>query len=75
MKIVKETFGTIWNQQHPHHRGARRRRERKQGIEDIFEEITENFPNLMKEKHTSPRSTESPKQDEPKEAHTKAHHN
>ena len=35
--------------QHSHHRGSRRRREKK-GPEKIFEEIiTENFPNMGKE--------------------------
>ena len=34
----------------------------------------ENFPNLMREKsHTNPGMTESPKQEEPKEAHCKTH--
>ena len=51
--------------------------ESKQGIENLFEEmLTENFPNLVKEKrHTSPGSSENPKQVGPKEAHTKTHHN
>ena len=34
----------------------------------------ENFTNLMREKsHTNPGMTESPKQEEPKEAHCKTH--
>ena len=51
--------------------------ERVQEVENLFEEILkENFPILAKEnRHTSPGSAESPKQDEPKEAHTKTHHN
>ena len=50
--------------------------EGKQGIESLFEELmTENFPNLVKEKDTSPGSSESPKQAGHKEAYTKAHHN
>ena len=33
--------------QHSHYRGLRRRREREQGIENVFEEIVaEKFPNL-----------------------------
>ena len=41
--------------------------ESKQEIENLFEKIiTENFLNLVKEIDTSPSSTESPKQDEPK---------
>ena len=37
----------------------------------------ENFPNLMREKksHTNPGKTESPNQEEPKEAHFKTHYN
>ena len=50
--------------------------EEEQDIENLFEKIMkENFPNLVKEIDTSPRSKESPKQDVPKEAHTKTHHN
>ena len=51
-------------------------KEKRARTENIFEEImTENSSNLVKEKrYTSPGSTESPKQDEPKEAHTKTHH-
>ena len=56
--------------------GVPKGEEREQEIEDLFEKIImENFPNLVKKRHTSPGSTESPKQDEPKEAHTKTHHN
>ena len=50
--------------------------ERDQGIENIFKEIMNktNY-NLGEEKrHTSPVSTKSPKQDRPKESHTKTHH-
>ncbi|KAF6088397.1 hypothetical protein HJG60_008223 [Phyllostomus discolor] len=48
--------------------------ESEQGIENLFEKImTQNFPNLMKERHTNPGSTESPKQVGPKEAHTKTY--
>ena len=51
--------------------------EEEQGIENLFETLMmENFPNLMTEKsHTNTQSTESPKQEEPKEAHCKTHHN
>ena len=50
--------------------------EEEQGIENLFEKVmTVNFPNLMKESHTSPGSTEGPNQDEPKETHCKTHHN
>ena len=47
--------------------------EREQGNENLFEKImTENFPNLVKE--IDIQVQESPKQDEPKKAHTKTHH-
>ena len=50
--------------------------EREKGIENLFEEImTENFTNLKKIKDTQVQESQSPKQDEPKEAHTKTHHN
>ena len=50
--------------------------EEEQGRENLFEKvIMENFPNLMRESHTNPGNTESSKQEEPKEAHCKTHHN
>ena len=50
--------------------------EEEQGIEKLFEKvIMENFPNLMREKVTRTQETESPNQEEPKEAHLKTHHN
>ena len=50
--------------------------EKEQGIENWFEKImTENFPSLVKEKVMRIQSTESPNQDELKEAHSKTHHN
>ena len=50
--------------------------EEEQGIENLFEKVMiENFPNLMREKnHTNSGNTESPNQEEPKEAHFKTHH-
>jgi len=46
------------------------------GAENIFDEImTENLPNLGKERQGGPGSTENPKQDEPNEFHTRTHHN
>ena len=52
--------------QHSHHGNTRMRKE-EQGIENLFEEIvTEKFPNLREKRHTSPGSTQSPKQDESK---------
>ena len=48
----------------------------EQGIENLFEKVMmENFPNLRRESVTHPGNTESPKQEEPKEAHYKTHHN
>ena len=34
-----------------------------------------NFPNVMKDEDIQVQEEQSPKQDEPKEAHTKTHHN
>ena len=63
-------------QQHLHHGGARRRKDRAK-IENLCKKIMmENFPNPVKEIDIlSPESSESPKQDEPKQAYTKTHHN
>ena len=48
----------------------------EQGIKNLFKEImTENFPNLVKEIDIQVQEAQIPKQDEPKEAHTKTHHN
>ena len=60
--------------QHLHHGGAGRRRQ--QEIENLFEKNDDRkFPLSGEEnRHTSQGSTESPKQDEPNEAHTKIHH-
>ena len=51
--------------------------EEEQGIENLFEKVMiENFPNLMREKnHTKAGSTEDHNEEEPKEAHSKTHHN
>ena len=50
--------------------------EEEQGIENLFEKVMmENFPNLVRESHTNPGITESPNQEEPKDAHFKTHHN
>ena len=50
--------------------------EEEQGIENLFEKVMmENFPNLRREKVTQIQDTESPKQEEPKEAHCKTHPN
>ena len=50
--------------------------EEEQGIENLFEKVMmETFPNLMREKNTQIKKTQSPKQEEPKEANCKTHHN
>ena len=49
----------------------RRARDRK-----LFEKVMmENFPNLMREKVTQIQETQSPNQEEAKEAHCKIHNN
>ena len=49
---------------------------REQGIKNLFEEImTENLPNLVKEKDTLVQKVQSPKKDGPEEVHTKKHRN
>ena len=48
----------------------------EEGIEILFEEVMmENVPNLMREKVTQIQESQSPNQEEPKEAHFKTHHN
>ena len=50
--------------------------EEEQGIENLFEKVMmENFPNLMREKVIQIQETQSPNQQEPKEAHFKTQHN
>ena len=51
--------------------------EEEQEMENLFEKLMkENFPNLVKDRlPKSPRSSASPKEFGPKEAHNKAHHN
>ena len=48
----------------------------KQRINNLLEELmTDNFPNLVKEKYTSVQEAQSPKQVGPKETYTETHHN
>ena len=50
--------------------------EKEQEIENLFENIMENFPNLAKEiDFQEIQEAQSRKEVGPKEAHTKAHHN
>ena len=50
--------------------------EEEQGRENLFEKVMmENFPNLMREKVTQIQESQSPNEEESKEAHCKTHHN
>ena len=50
--------------------------EEEQGIENLFQKVMmENFPNLMREKVTQIQESQSPNQEEHKEAHFKTYHN
>ena len=49
--------------------------EREKGIENVFEETTENFSNLKKETDIQIQETEGPKQDEPKQTYIKTYYN
>ena len=50
--------------------------EREKGPQKIFEEIiVENFPNMGKEIATQVQEVKSPRQDKPKEKHSKTHSN
>ena len=52
------------------------RRDRERGPEKIFEELlAENFPNKEKEVINQVQEAQSPRQDKPKEEHTKTHSN
>ena len=56
--------------------GIPERDEAHQGIGSLFEKVMmENFANLMRENVTQIQETQSPKQEEHKEAHCKRHHN
>ena len=50
-------------------------KEEDQEIENLFRKIMkENLPKLVKDIDIQVQEAETPKQDEPKEFHTKAHH-
>ena len=54
--------------------GPRNRREKR--MENLLEElVAENFSNRWKETDIQVQEAQSPKQDGPKEDHTKTHHN
>lgn len=47
-----------------------------QGIENLSEEaVAENFPKLVREMDTQAQEAQSPRRDEPKQAHTRTRHN
>ena len=76
MKTAQETSGTTLNAPTFTLYGSQKKEKREKGPEKIFEEIiTENFPNMGKKISPSPGSAESPRQDKPKEEHTKTHRN
>ena len=76
MKTAQETSGTTLNAPTFTLYGSQKKEKREKGPEKIFEEIiTENFPNMGKKISPSPGSAESPRQDKPKEEHTKTHSN
>ena len=76
MKTAQETSGTTLNAPTFTLYGSQKKEKREKGPEKIFEEIiTENFPNMGKKISPSPGSAESPRQDKPKEEHTKTHNN
>ena len=61
---------------HIHIIGVPEGEEREKGPEKIFEEIiVENFPNMGKEIATQVQEAQSPRQDKPKEKHSKTHSN
>ena len=75
MEIVWGASGTTLCVPTFHH-GVLEGKGKVQGIENLFEElITEKFPNLAKEIDIQVQEAQSPKQDEPKEDHTKTFHN
>ena len=52
--------------------GSHEKREREKGTEDLLGKIIgENFPDLRKETYIQAQEAQSPKQDGPKEVHTK----
>ena len=59
-----------------HIKGVLEGEKREQEIKTCLKKImTENFLNLVKEIDIQVQEAQIPKQDEPKEAHTKTHHN
>ena len=79
MKKNEDSIRDLWDHiKHTNIRiiGVPEGEEREKGTENLFEEImAENFPNLAQETDIQVQETQSPKQDEPKETHTKTHYN
>ena len=49
--------------------------EEEEQVENMFEKVMmENVPNLMRKSHKNPGNTETPNQEERKEAHSKTHY-
>ena len=78
-KISEHSVGALWdNFKHSNIRimAVPQGPEGEQEIGNLFEKImTENFLNLVKEIDIQVQEAQSPKQDEPKEAQAKTHHN
>ncbi|KAK1338636.1 hypothetical protein QTO34_019290 [Cnephaeus nilssonii] len=70
MKKQEESLRKLWDntkQNNIRIIGVPEGNETGEGIENLFEEImTENFLDIGKKKHTNPRSSQSPKKNEPK---------
>ena len=72
----KETSGTTFYTPTFTLYGVSEGEKRQKEPEKIFEEIiAENFPNMGQEIVNQVQEAQSPRQDKPKEAHTKIHNN
>ena len=78
-KKNKDRIRSLWdNSKHINTQilGVLEGKEKEQEIKNLFEKIMkENFSNLVKGIDTQVQEARSPKQDGPKEGHTKTHHN
>ena len=78
MKKNEDSLTDLWDIKHIniHVIGVPEGKEREKVAEKIFEKIiTENFPNVGKEVVNQIQEAQSPRQDKPKEEHTKTHSN
>ena len=55
--------------------GSQKEKRERKDLRKYLEEIAENFPNMGKETVTQVQEEQSPRQDKPKEEHTKTHSN